>query len=77
MPSRSFVASTAAMRVYSVSRDAGRPMPEFSHDDMLNFMVTEAVVARAREEAEELEEKADKQREVDAWRRNAKAELPG
>ena len=52
-------------------------MPEFTHDDALNFMVTEAVVAHASEDLEDAEKKREQQRERDAWKRNAKTELPG
>jgi len=50
-------------------------MPRFSDDDVMNFKVTEAVIAHAREIAQEAEEKAAKKREEDAWKRNA-ATLP-
>jgi hypothetical protein len=46
-------------------------MPRFTEDDALNFMVTEAALAHASEEAEMSDEKAAKQREKDAWKKQA------
>lgn len=52
-------------------------MPRFSDDDVLDFMVLEAIAARAAVEEEEAQKKADKQREKDAWKKAAATELPG
>lgn len=55
------------MRLLRVSRRAGRPLPKFSDDDVLDFMVAEAIVIKdaqeekkERKEAERAEWKTDR-----------------
>jgi hypothetical protein len=55
------------MRLLRVSRKAGRPLPRFSDDDVLDFMVAEAIVVKdalaeqkERKEAERAEWKTDR-----------------
>lgn len=57
--------SDLALRVYGVSKEANKPMPTFSDDDVIDFMVTEAVVAHAAEMRREAEQKAKR----DEWKK--------
>ena len=52
-------------------------MPALTDDDVLDFMVTEAVVLRVEQEAAEAERKAAKDREKAAWKANTAKDLPG
>lgn len=49
-------------------KEAGRTLPEFSDDDVLDYMVVEAVVMKAREEEAEEKKKAERR----AWRQQHK-----
>lgn len=60
--------SDSALRIWQVSREAGRPLPQFSEDDVIDFMVTEAVLQRARAASKDAETK-QKQR---AWKEDIK-----
>lgn len=62
-----FVASKSALRVFDACKAAGRPLPQFSKDEVLDYMVTEAIVAKAGERAKQ-EEKA---REKEEWKKAA------
>jgi hypothetical protein len=43
-------------------------LPQFSDDDVLDFMVTEAVVVHAAAEEQHEREKAEKKAKREAWR---------
>lgn len=43
------------MRIYWTSKETGQPMPQFSDDPVTNFMVTEALVAKAADETKQVE----------------------
>lgn len=45
------------MRVY---KEAGRPLPQFSEDDVTDFMVTEAIIIKSLREEEEAREKVER-----------------
>lgn len=52
--------STRLVRVY---KEAGRPLPKFSDDDVLDYMVTEAIIAKNLEEERKAQDKAEVERE--------------
>lgn len=45
-----------------MAKKAGRPVPQFSSDDYIDFCVTEALVARASEEEAESAEEQERRR---------------
>lgn len=53
--------------MYRVFKEAGRPMPQFSSDDVIDYMVLEAVVIKARKE----EEKAQKAAKINEWKKES------
>lgn len=66
-----FVGSDLALRVYAGSKESGKPMPRFSDDDVIDFMVTEAVILRSLEHQEEMREAAEKKQRMAEWKRGA------
>ncbi len=56
-----------------MTEKSGRPLPQFSEDDVIDFMVTEAVVYRAAAD----QAKADKEAERKAWRKGHKGLAAG
>ena len=63
-----FVGSSLSTRLFRTLKEAGRTLPEFSDDDVLDYMVVEAVVMKAREEEAEEKKKAERR----AWRQQHK-----
>lgn len=63
-----FVTSPLATRIFWVSKETGSPMPQFSQDDVTDYMVKEAIVTRV---AFEKNQKAKIDERV-AWRKNHK-----
>lgn len=62
----SFVDSTTAMRLWRVSKQAGRPWPVLDSDDVIDFMVMEAVALKVMQhDAEEA-----KKQEQKNWKRD-------
>jgi hypothetical protein len=59
------VGSSAALRVYALSKQMGEPLPQFSDDDVVDFMVKEAVMAHGL--AHEAEQ--EKKRQKEEWKR--------
>jgi hypothetical protein len=53
------------MRVYRLNQELGQPMPQFSNDDVLQFMVTEAVLLRGLQARKE----ESKKRQKEDWKR--------
>lgn len=51
-----FVVSPLATRLYWVSKETGTPMPRFSDDDVMDYMVREAVVMKAQHDRTAAEE---------------------
>jgi hypothetical protein len=60
-----FVASTAALRLVRVCKEAGKPFPRFSDDDVLDYMVTEAIVVKHWDE----QRKEHKRQEMREWKK--------
>lgn len=59
-----FVASKTATRIWRVCKEAGRSWPVLDDDDVIDFMIMEAIAVKARKEEEDAE-KAAKRRQ---WR---------
>lgn len=57
--------SSASTRLLRACREAGKPLPEFSPDDVVDFQVTEAIVLKAAEQAENERKEAAKQQQED------------
>jgi hypothetical protein len=62
------VASTASTRLWRTCKEAGRPFPKVSEDDVIDFMVMEAVAVKVNKEDQE----AQKKREKEEWKKRAK-----
>lgn len=70
--SATFVGSSLAVRIWQVSKAAGRPWPVVvPDDDFLDYMVMEAVSAKVERE----ESKARKEVEREEWKKRGKTEL--
>lgn len=68
--SANFVASPLSLRMARVYKEAGQPLPVFDPtDDVMNYMVTEAVVfKRLRTDAKD-REKAEFKKTTDDWKK--------
>lgn len=71
-----FVDSTVASRVYWAHKESRRPMPQFSEDDVLDFMVLEALTSRAAVEQRDAEKQQERKRwmspeSTKAWAKDA------
>jgi hypothetical protein len=60
-----FVTTTTAMRLYWTYKELGEPL-NLSDDEVTNFMVKEALVARAAKERE----RAEKKRQREEWKKD-------
>jgi hypothetical protein len=49
------------MRTWRVHKEAGRPYPKVSDDDVIDYLVVEALALKAGKERQEAEEAAKKQ----------------
>lgn len=54
------------MRLWRTSKEAGRPFPVLDDDDVIDFMITEAVAARIYKE----EHEGRKEEKVKAWKKD-------
>ena len=62
------MASESSIRLWRVHKDAGRPWPIIcEEDDVIDYMVMEAVAIRVRRE----DEKAEKARKRKEWQRES------
>ena len=52
------MASTASSRLWRVYKEAGRPIPAFSDDDVIDYMVTEAICIKVANEDKQAEKEA-------------------
>lgn len=66
-----FVASPVSVRIWQVSKAAGRPWPQICDDDVIDYMIMEAVSVRVTRE----EQKAEKEREKQEWKKKGRTEL--
>lgn len=51
------MASSTSTRLWLTRREAGQPIPDFCDDDVLNFLVTEAIRVKVGEEMRQQREK--------------------
>ena len=58
-------------------KEAGRPLPTFSDDDVVDFCVTEAVILKAMEHSAENHKKAQKAAERDQFKKSHREWRPG
>lgn len=56
------MASTLASRIYWVHREAHKPLPRFSDDDYLDYLVTEALVERGEGDRRRAEDDHEKKK---------------
>jgi hypothetical protein len=62
--------------MFRVYKEAGRPWPVLCpEDDVIDYMVMEAVSLKVRKEDRDAQEEADKQAEVTAWKNEQKNKL--
>lgn len=59
------------MRLWRVCKQAGRPWPTLDDDDVIDYLVMEAVAVKASE----IEREAEKEQEVDKWRQESVSKL--
>lgn len=73
MPSfASFVTSDLPSRIWRHSKTSGQPLPKFSDDDYLDFIVSEAVEAKGLVHEKELHDQAEANREREEWKKDFK-----
>ena len=61
--------------MWRVYKEAGRPWPVLSDDDVLDYMVMEAVALKVQSENRQAEEEAAKQEEIREWKKKQKKQL--
>jgi hypothetical protein len=59
-------------RLWLTSREAGHPIPRFSDDDVLNFLVTEAIRVKVGEEMKRQRKQLENQQERESFRKSHK-----
>lgn len=73
MPSfRNFVASQTSTRVWRTCKEAGRPFPKLSNDDVTDYMIMEAVTLKGLKEMREAEKEAEENAKRKDWQTNPK-----
>lgn len=51
-----FVESKTATRLWNACKEAGRPWPTLDEDDVIDFMIMEAVAIKSRQQSKEVEQ---------------------
>lgn len=64
--------SSTSTRLWLTCREAGHPIPEFTDDDVLNFLVTEAIRVKVGEEMRQQREKLQDAEERKQFRKSHK-----
>lgn len=72
-----FVASSLPTRLASVCKEAGRPLPTFSDDDVVDFCVAEAVTIKYVEEREKAQKEHAAKQEREEFKGSHKNWRPG
>ncbi len=62
------MASTTSTRVWRASKAAGRPFPRISDDDVIDFMVMEAVGLKVAQEDADARERAEADSRKKSWK---------
>ena len=61
--------SDSPQRIWRVCKEAGRPVPQFSDDDVIDYLVLEAVALKVWKQ----EEEASKKKEKSDWKNDKEA----
>jgi hypothetical protein len=69
------VASPTSTRIWRTLKAAGKPFPDFTDDDVLNYLITEAVFIKATEEEAVARKQAEKEREREDWKKEQQEQL--
>jgi hypothetical protein len=69
------VASTTSTRIWRTCKAANRPFPQLVEDDVLDYLITEAVTLKVTKEDREEEKKARDKAEMDQKKKAAIEEL--
>lgn len=56
-----------------MNQAAGRPWPELDGDEVVNYLIMEAVAAKNAAEEKEQREKAEKEAELENWKKDKAA----
>lgn len=65
------MASPTSTRMWRAYQAAGRPWPKLDDDEVIDYMILEAVAVKAKQE----EREAEKQAEIQRWQRERGQEL--
>ena len=60
------------MRLMRVAKEAGRNPPAFSDDEVVDYLVTEAVMIAARTDENTIREEAEKKAKREKWKKGHK-----
>jgi hypothetical protein len=69
------VASRTSTRLWRTCKAAGRPFPQLVEDDVLDYLITEAVAIKVNREDAAAREEAEKKAEMDQAKKDAIEEL--
>jgi len=69
------VASTTSTRIWRTCKAANRPFPTLVEDDVLDYMIVEAVGIKVAREDREAQDEAEKQARMKALKDEAKEQL--
>jgi hypothetical protein len=64
------VASSLSTRLVRVYRESGLPLPKFSDDDVLDYMVKEAIIIKNSHDEKKEREKAENDREREEFKKD-------
>lgn len=67
--------STISTRLWRTCKAANRPFPQLVEDDVLDYLITEAVAIKASREDRDAHEEAQKEAEMKALKNEAKERL--
>jgi hypothetical protein len=60
--------------MWRVCKEAGRPWPRLSDDDVIDYMVMEAVCLRVAREDEKAKKAAEKQAEIEQFKKQRRSQ---
>ena len=69
------MASTTSTRLWRTCKAAGRPFPQLVEDDVLDYLITEAVAIKVNREEAQAREEAEAKAAMDAKKQEAIEEL--
>jgi hypothetical protein len=69
------VASNTSTRIWRVAKAAGREFPKLVEDDVLDYLITEAVFIKASQEDEKFQKEAEDKQKRKQWKEEAKEHL--